>query len=154
MKNELKPFWSKYFNFDWRFGLFSLLIICIPRFILVLNANETSNYGYIALIMTISAIVPFVFLSKSGRKEIGLSIPKKYSWLFWSFFWGLVFSVLLYFVGYLIYKNSPENWYVYIGKSYNIPCGIEPNDKLIMFTIMAISGMILVQLEKNCFLEV
>ena len=67
--NELRPFWASLFNFDWRFGLFLILIICIPRFILVLKANASGNYGAIGLIMTISAIAPFIFLSKYGRKK-------------------------------------------------------------------------------------
>ncbi|MDR2511254.1 MAG: CPBP family intramembrane metalloprotease [Bacteroidales bacterium] len=151
MENELKPFWRKFFSFDWKFGLFLVLTICIPRFILVLHANETANYSYIGLIMTISAISPFIFLSKYGRKEIGLTKSKKYSWLFWSFLFGLIFSVLLYFVGNLIYNNSIENWYVYIGKSYNISVGINSNDKLIMFITMAITGMVFSPIGEELF---
>lgn len=141
MESELKPFWRSFFDFNWKFGLFLILIICVPRFFLVLNSNETSNYKYIGLIMTVSAIAPFIFLNKHGRRIIGLSESKNYSWLLWSFAFGLIFSVLLYFLGDLIYKDTFENWYVYIGKSYNIPTGIKPNDKLIMFGIMAIVGM-------------
>ena len=142
MERELKPFWNRFFNFDWKFGLFLILIFCIPRFILVLNANETSNYKYIGLIMTIYAITPFVFLTKYGRKVIGLTKSKDYSWILYAIIIGLIFSYLLYFVGDLIYKSTFENWYVYIGKSYNIPNGIKPNDKLTMFAIMATTGMI------------
>ncbi|WP_019540361.1 CPBP family intramembrane glutamic endopeptidase [Proteiniphilum acetatigenes] len=151
MENELKPFWRNFFDFNWKFGLFLILIICVPRFILVLRANETANYGYIGLIMTISAIAPFLFLNKSGRKQIGITKPKKYSWLIWSFLLGLAFSVLLYFFGDLLYKNTFENWYVYIGKSYNIPVEIKPNDKLIMFIIMAITGMIFSPIGEELF---
>lgn len=151
MNNELRPFWRKFFNFNWKFGLLLLLIICIPRFLLVLNANETANYGYIGMIMTISAIVPFIFLSKFGRKEIGLIKPKKYSWLLWSFFFGLIFSTLLYFLGELIYNNTLENWYVYIGKSYNIPVEISSKDKLVLFVFMAISGMIFSPIGEELF---
>ena len=38
-------------------------------------------------------------------------------------------------------KNSYENWYEYIGKSYNIPEGISAQDKKMMFIIMAVTGM-------------
>ena len=151
MENELKIFWRKFFNFNWKFGLFLILIICIPRFVLVLNANETANYSFIGLIMTISAIVPFIFLSKYGRKVIGLTKPKTFSWLIFAFFLGLIFSILLYFFGELIYKNSFENWYVYIGKSYNIPFEIKPNDKLIMFVIMAVTGTIFSPIGEELF---
>ncbi len=75
MDSELRPFWNRIFNYNWKFGLFLIHIVCIPRFILVLNANASGNYGSIGLIMTISAIAPFIFLSKYGRKEIGIAKP-------------------------------------------------------------------------------
>jgi hypothetical protein len=56
MENELRPFWRKLFNFDWKFGLFLILIVYIPRFILVLNANASGNNSSVGLIMAISAV--------------------------------------------------------------------------------------------------
>jgi uncharacterized protein len=141
MDNELRPFWSRVFNYNWKFGFFLILIVCIPRFILVLNANASGNYGAIGLIMTISAIAPFIFLSKYGRKEIGITKPKKYNWLLIAFVSGLLASVFLYLAGQTFYGNSYENWYNYIAKSYKIPAGINQNDKKILFAIMAFTGM-------------
>ncbi|HAQ21857.1 MAG TPA: CPBP family intramembrane metalloprotease [Prolixibacteraceae bacterium] len=141
MKNELRPFWKRIFSFNWKFGLFLILIVCIPRFILVMNANASGNYSAIGMIMFISAIAPFVFLNKYGRKEIGITKPKKYNWLFIALVSGLIFSILLYFLGQSLYGNSYENWYQYIGKSYNIPTGIDARNKAILFTIMALTGM-------------
>lgn len=151
MENELKPFWGKLFCFDWKFGLFLIIAICIPRFVLVLNANKTANYSYIGLIMVISAIAPFIFLSRYGRKIIGLKNPINAYWVFWSFALGLAFSLLLYLLGESIFKNTFENWYVYIGKSYNIPIGINSRDKLIMFVIMATTGMIFSPVGEELF---
>jgi hypothetical protein len=141
MENELRPLWNRIFKFNWKFGLFLILTVCIPRFILVLNANASGNYSYIGLIMVISAIVPFIFLSKCGRKKIGITKPEKYSWLLVAFISGLIVSILLYFLGQSLYGNSYENWYKYIGKSYNIPVGINQNGKAILFIIMALTGM-------------
>jgi uncharacterized protein len=108
---------------------------------LVLNANASGNYGSIGLIMFISAIAPYIFLSKYGRNKIGITRPKKYNWILVAFISGLLISLLLYFLGKGLYGNSYENWYSYIGKSYKIPQGIKPNDKVILFTIMALTGM-------------
>lgn len=141
MENDLRPFWNKIFSFNWKFGLFLILIVCIPRFILVLNANASGNYSYIGLIMVISAIAPFIFLSKYGQKKIGITKPKKYNWLLIAFASGLIVSILLYLLGQNLYGNSYENWYKYIGKSYNIPIGINQHGKAILFTIMALTGM-------------
>lgn len=141
MNIQLRPFWRNIFNFDWKFGLFLILIICVPRFLLVLNANVTANYSYIGLIMVVSAIAPFIFLGKQGRREIGIRKTNKYKWLILAFISGLIFSVLLYFLGELLYGNSYENWYQYIGKSYNIPNNIDQHHKAILFAAMALTGM-------------
>ncbi|OOG77284.1 CPBP family intramembrane glutamic endopeptidase [Algoriphagus sp. A40] len=141
MKNELKPIWNRFFQFNWKFGLFLILIVCIPRFLLVLNANETGNYNAIGMVMLISALAPFIFLSEYGRRKIGLSKPVGYRGLLIAFAAGLGASLLLFWIGEGLYGTSYENWYVYIGKSYNIPAGISPNDKQILFLIMALVGM-------------
>jgi len=141
MDNELRPFWKNIFNFDWKFGLFLILIVCVPRFILVLHANATGNYSSIGLIMAISAAAPFIFLSKQGQRKIGIRKPDKYSWILIAFILGLIVSILLFLLGKGLYGNSYENWYQYIGKSYNIPKGIDAYHKNMMFAIMAITGM-------------
>lgn len=91
--------------------------------------------------MFISAIAPFIFLSKYGRKQIGISKPGNCRWLVIAFLAGLIISFAIYFLGTGLYKSSYENWYVYIGRSYNIPAGINPSDKQILFIIMALTGM-------------
>jgi uncharacterized protein len=141
MKNELKPFWNRFFDFNWKFGLSLIVLICIPRFLLVMNANATKNYASMGLIMVISALVPFIFLSKYGRGKIGIKKTENYKSLLIAFVIGLIVSVLLYFLGEILYGNSYENWYQYIGKSYRIPLEINPHDKLILFIIMALTGM-------------
>ena len=141
MENELRPFWNKIFRFNWKFGLFLIIIICVPRFLLVLNANVTGNYGLIGLVMLLSAIAPFIFLSKHGRKTIGITRPKNYHWLLVAFIAGLFLSFLLHYIGTGLYGNSYQNWYSYIGRSYKIPPAIQANDKAILFTIMALTGM-------------
>ncbi len=141
MENELRHFWSRIFGFNWKFGLLLILIVCIPRFILVLHANASGNYGSIGIIMAVSAITPFIFLSKYGRKAIGITKPEKYSRLLPALVSGLLASIFLYILGQALYGNSYENWYNYIGKSYKIPVGISQNDKRILFAVMAFTGM-------------
>ena len=151
MEIELKSFWSRFFSFNWKFGLFLILIICIPRFILVLNANATGSYGSIGLIMMISACAPFIFLTKNGRKEAGITKPQNFRWLLIAFACGLVASISLHFLGQLLYSNSYENWYQYVGKSYKIPATITQKDKNILFAIMAITGMVFSPIGEELF---
>jgi uncharacterized protein len=141
MTNELRPLWSKLFNFNWKFGLFLILSICIPRFIFVLNANSGGNYLYVGLIMMISGIAPFLFLSKYGRRTIGITKPENFYMLFIACVAGVSVSILLYVLGNFFYGNTYENWYCYIGKTYKIPLDITQSDKKIRFIIMALTGM-------------
>lgn len=151
MKNQLNPFWQKYFRFDWRFGLILLLTVCVIRFLLVLKANEESNYSAVSYIMIFSALTPFIFLSKQGRKEIGLSKPKNRIWLLYALFIGISLAFVLFLIGYLLYTNSIENWYVYIGNSYQIPEGISGKEKFIYFLVVAITGMIFSPIGEELF---
>jgi len=148
---ELKPLWNRIFKFKWGFALVLVLVVCITRFFLVLDANKSGNYGLIGIVMLISAITPFIFLTKYGRKEIGMVKPKKYSALLIALIAGLIFSLILYYLGYNLYHNTYENWYAYIGKSYNIPAVISVNDKAILFSIMAFTGMIFSPIGEELF---
>jgi len=141
MQDELRPLWRKFFDFNWKFGLFLILLVCIPRFLLVLDANASGNYGLIGLVMVLSAVAPFVFLNKSGRKEIGMTGTGNYKLLLLAFVSGLAISILIYYLGEMLYGDSYQNWYQYIGNSYKIPAGINENDKAVMFVIMALTGM-------------
>jgi len=138
---ELRPFWTKFFKFDWKFGITMICLICIPRFILVLHANANGSYGLIGAIMIISAISPYIFLNKTGRTNIGIVWTQKYRILFIAFLFGIAASLLLYYLGNFLYGVSYENWYFYIAKSYKIPAGIKGSEKMIMFLIMAFVGM-------------
>lgn len=91
--------------------------------------------------MLVSAILPFIFLTKYGRKKIGINGTKKYHWLLLAFISGLIFSFLLHYLGKSLYGNRYENWYTYIGKSYNIPTGMTQHDKTILFSVVALTSM-------------
>ena len=150
-KSELKPYWENLFKFNWKFGLILILLICVPRFILVLQANQSGNYGPIGAIMFVSALVPFFFLNKNGRQKIGIKGTNKLGGLILALTVGIAFSFLLYYVGKELYGGSYQNWYEYIGKSYKIPEGISGKDKLILFSIMAGTGMIFSPIGEELF---
>ena len=151
MQHVLRPFWQKIFPFNWKFGLLLVIIVCVPRFILVLYANTTGSYGSIGIIMLVSALVPFIFLNKYGRQKIGIKKPGNYSWLLAAFAAGIAFSLLLYFLGTDLYNDSYENWYKYIGKSYKIPAEISPADRSTLFIVVAITGMIFSPIGEELF---
>ncbi|HMQ60584.1 MAG TPA: CPBP family intramembrane metalloprotease [Flavilitoribacter sp.] len=149
--HALSPLWNRLFKFDWRFGLFLIVVLCAPRFMLVLKANQTGNYAPIGAIMFLSALVPFIFLNKYGRNKIGIKGAKRVWRLMLSLAVGIVFSLILYFIGEGLFGNSYQNWYQYIGKSYNIPEVIAADEKLTMFAIMAATGMVFSPIGEELF---
>lgn len=101
--------------------------------------------------MFISAIAPFLFLSKYGQKEIGLTKPKHYNFLLFAFISGLLFSFLLYYLGKSLYGDSYNNWFRYIGKSYKIPARINQHDKGLLFSVVALTGIIFSPIGEELF---
>lgn len=151
MNSPLKPIWRNTFQFNWLFGLVLVGLVCIPRFILVLQANASGSYGAIGLVMIISAVAPFIFLTREGRKEIGITKPTNPGWLGIAFLLGLAASFALYALGQWLFGSSNENWYQYIGKSYKIPEGISASDKRLLFMGMAFAGMIFSPIGEELF---
>lgn len=83
----------------------------------------------------------FYFLKQAWPKNDWNYPAKNYHWLLVAFIAGLFLSFLLHYIGTGLYGNSYQNWYSYIGRSYKIPPAIQANDKAILFTIMALTGM-------------
>lgn len=142
MDQQLRTIWRGLFRFDWRFGLFLVVLICVPRFYLVLKANETARYEMIGLVMVISAMLPYLFLNRDGRRQIGIHSIWRFRGAHLALIAGIAASLLLYLIGYVLYDSSYENWYVYIGQSYNVPDNVTSGRKLIIFLITAFVGMV------------
>ena len=142
MNLEIRNVLSRFLSLRWQLGAGLVLLICIPRFYLVLKANEFGNYSAIGLIMVLSALIPLIILNRNGRRNIGLVLPNGIFSLIVALLIGVLFSLMLYYVGSELYGTSLENWFVYIGKSYNIPSQIALADKQTLFIVMAITGML------------
>jgi membrane protease YdiL (CAAX protease family) len=138
----LRHFWQKIFRFNWVFGLTLILLLGIPRFILVLNANITGNYSMISIIFLFMWFSPFLFLTKSGRRYIGIKKPLNYYRLFYSFIAGALICILIYIVAIFLFKHTLSNWFVYISKSYTASgIVLKGSQRQIYFLIYSLTGM-------------
>ncbi|MEO1012735.1 MAG: CPBP family intramembrane glutamic endopeptidase [Bacteroidota bacterium] len=68
-----------------------------------------------------------------------------------SFAMGIALGLLLYFIGKELYGNTFQNWYAYIGRSYNIPKIISAQDKRILFMIIGATGMLFSPIGEEFF---
>jgi hypothetical protein len=87
-------------------------------------------------------VTPWIFLTKDGRRNIGIHKPTNSRWLLYSFFGGVAFCVIVFIAGTLIFNYSHSNWFVYISKSYqSIGFISTASQRLTYFLIYSIIGM-------------
>jgi len=130
-------------KFNWQFGLALILLLGVPRFLIVLDANKTGNYNFTSIIFIIMWITPFLLLNKKGRNLIGIKKPKKKRWFIYSFLLGIASCTIIFFVGKFLYQDSIENWFVYISNSYSSIPANELNgiNKINYFFLFALTAM-------------
>jgi hypothetical protein len=141
--NVLRNFWKQLFEYNWTFGIFLIVLFGVPRFILVLNANSSgSGYGFVSIIFVVMWFAPLIFLTKKGRKEIGIKIPDRPLRLLYSFVLGAASCAILFFVTNLLFGTSLENSFFYISKSYSVPVDALNTNRFMIFILFAFYGMI------------
>jgi len=138
----LKQYWQNLFPYNAQLGLAFILLLGIPRFIIVLKANQTGNYNQVSLIFLVMILLPFLLLTKKGRTQMGIRKPVSFTWLAVSFVLGGIFCIILFLISKYLFGNSIQNCFEYISRSYRVAKeGIQPTDKFVYFIIYAIIGM-------------
>lgn len=138
--NTLRPFF-RFVSYNWKFGLFLILLFGIPRFIMVLNANISGGYGTVSILFLAMWVIPFILLSKAGREEIGIRKPKNYIWLIYSFLIGFGICAIMFISAKLMYGDTINNSFFYISRSYILPSEALIANKFMFFLIFAVTGM-------------
>lgn len=127
---------------NWQLGVLLILLFGIPRFILVLRANVTDNYGAVSILFVLMWCIPFLLFRKAGRKVLGFVGPKSWTWMFVSLGLGVLACVLMFLFAELTYGDSLSNWFHYIAGSYQVDAALlSDQDRLIYFMIYGIVGM-------------
>ncbi|MEL6254639.1 MAG: type II CAAX endopeptidase family protein [Bacteroidota bacterium] len=141
--NYLSPLWSKLFSSRIYFGFLLILLFGIPRFYLVLQANISGSYQAVSFIFMIMWLSPWLFLKKSGRKEIGLKKPKSWLWILLAFPAGVLLCAQVLGVTDFFFPESPGNSFEYISRTYAANMNnMEGVDPMMIFWITAGTSMI------------
>lgn len=141
MENYLKKIWNRCFRYDWKLGLFLILLFGIPRFALVLHSYVVQSYGVVMFVFVCMWFVPFVLLTKAGRRGIGMRRPR-YAWrLVPCFLAGGACCLAVFGIFNLLFGGSVENAFAYIGGN-NPGSAISGPDKLVYFWIAVIPSML------------
>ena len=148
----LRTFWQKIFKYNYVFGLVLILLVGIPRFFIVIQANVTGNYNLVPVVFLFMWFSPLIFLTKNGRRSIGIKRPSNYYWLFYSFVLGILICMVTYIVAIFLFEHTISNWFVYISKSYTVS-GMIVNDsnRLIYFLIYSLTGITISPIGEELF---
>jgi membrane protease YdiL (CAAX protease family) len=140
MKNLFR---FKGLKFSWQLGLALILLLGVPRFLLVLEANRTANYNFTSVIFVVMALLPFLLLRKAGRRLIGIRRVSSIRSGIYAFLLGMGACSIVFLLGRFLYQDGIENWFEYISRSYGaIPeTALQGSDRFIYFLIFALMGM-------------
>ncbi len=136
-----QPF-AGFISFNPKTGILLILIFGAIRFLLVLGAAKTGNYSLVSVVFLMMWITPFLLLNKAGRRLTGIRGSRSAGWLLLSFLFGIAACMAVFFIGWWLYGHQPENWFVYIAGTYNLPEeALAGQDKIVYFLIFAAIGM-------------
>jgi membrane protease YdiL (CAAX protease family) len=136
----LRPFWQSLLRRAWIVNLLLFLALAILR-----GVGLFGPVGVRMLIMLaffLMWFLPFIFLSKDGRRAIGIRRVEKPLWLIWGLLMGLVGALAIFAVGYAFFGRSEDNWYISIRDSWAIDSSMQQLPMGMLFLIYTLPAMI------------
>lgn len=133
--NTFRTTFSK-LRFNWQTGLFFIVLLSVPRFWIVLKANQSGNYNFTSLVFVIMILLPFVLLTRKGRERIGFSKPTSWKWVLAGFGGGMLVCGLMFLIGQNF--EGISNWFVYISQSFSAAGEITQQNRFQLFMVFAL----------------
>lgn len=80
--------------------------------------GPTAYRPILPLGFTLMALMPFIFLNKNGRQQIGFQPSKNWKYYAIAIVLGAATATVCYFLGVWLFGMTAENWYISIRNSY------------------------------------
>lgn len=141
MEHYLRKYWNSRFLYNWKLGVFLILLFGIPRFIIVLQSYVDRSYATVMFVFLSMWLVPFILLTKDGRRNIGIKYPSHWWRIVLSFIAGGLTCYIIFCLFFFLFQTSIENAFLYIAGN-NPSSGVSEPDKLIYFCIAVIPSML------------
>lgn len=136
------PF-RRFLGFDLRTGILLLIVFGVVRMALVLQANVTGSYQLVSIVFVAMAVLPWIVLTRQGRRKIGIIRPSRWRWMLPAAVAGVAALLVLYATTTALWGQTIENPFTYIARTYsNVPDAPTDADRLIYFIIYATIGML------------
>ena len=132
------PF-RRFFGFDLRTGIILLATTALLRILIVLGANATGSYHLVSVFFVALIALPWVALTRSGRRRIGFTGPKNWKAVILAIGMGAAMCVATFALMAEVFGHSIANPFVYIASSYAaIPQPLTDADRMIYFIVFAV----------------
>lgn len=136
-----RPF-RGWLGFDVRTGVILITLFGVIRVILVLQASVTGSYQAVSIVFLVMAALPWILLTRKGRRRVGIVRPTRGRWILPGVIAGAAACFLVFGVYAAVWGETVRNAFVYIGGTYSaVPPGISDTDRAIYFTIFAVIGV-------------
>lgn len=146
----LRTVWYKIFKEAWILSIVLYILLFILRAYGFLG-ESVSNYKPIMLGFILMWFIPIVFLNKTGRNQIGIRKPTNKLWLMLSPLLGILLAFIVFLIGFLVYKNSNDNWFVTIGNAYFSDPKMLHMSKFTLYIIFTIPAILFSPLGEELF---
>jgi uncharacterized protein len=145
-----KKIFTSIFIPTWLLVIAIACILALPRFYWMLEGK----YNTIVWIFLVMMALPFLLLSKSGRRQIGFTKPVSWLRMLAAFGIGGLGAVLVYAIGAVLYGvTSPLHWYVAIQATFmqrgDMIAAVHANPSL--FLVFALPAMMFSPLGEEFF---
>ncbi len=132
----------RFFGFDARTGVLLLVFFGATRMGLVLQANLTGSYQLVSLVFVAMAALPWLLLTREGRRRIGIVRPSSWRWILSAMAAGAIAMLVTYAAASAFWGQTLENPFVSIAGTYSVPSSPSDTDRLIYFGIYAVVGIL------------
>jgi membrane protease YdiL (CAAX protease family) len=112
----LRPFWANLVAAPWILGALVSVIAVASRGALMLGPSRGTG-PWLPLYFLVLAATPFVFLTREGRRSIGLNTRPGAKWGLLAVLIGVLAGAGAGALGSLLYGASLDNWYVTVGQT-------------------------------------
>lgn len=126
-----------------RSGILLLIVFGLVRMALVLQANVTGSYQAVSVVFVAMIALPWVLLTREGRRRIGTVWPAKRRWIVPAALAGVGLALGVHAIASAVWGNTLSPPFAYIDLSYSsVPASPSEDDRLIYLIIFAVIGML------------
>ncbi len=139
---DFRRLFREWLGFNVRTGALLIIFFGVVRMALVLQSNVTGSYQAVSIVFVAMAALPWILLTRHGRRRVGIVRPRRWRWVLPGIVAGGLACMVVFAVFTALWGDSTQNAFVYIGGTYSaVPADVGSADRAIYFAIFAFIGV-------------